>query len=398
MLNDGYVAARRQAPARPARPRNLAGVAGGIDWALVVATLALCVLGALSVYAATRDSLVMAGRSGTAYLQRDLVNVAIGAVLAAPAALIDYRSIRAYAWVVYGGVMVLLLAVLSPLGSTINGAHAWFDLGALQLEPSEFAKLAVILLAASLLAERDDNESTPPRRDIVLALVVIGLPLLLILAEPALGIAIVIAVAGLTVLTIAGVRARVTAGLLGAAVVLGVLVFQLHLLKPYQEQRFTYFADQSGTRTTTGYQIEQSKIAIGSGHLTGKGFLDGTQTNGKFIPEQQTDFVFTVGAEEGGFVGAGLILVALGALLWRGVTVAERAADPFGKAVAGGIVMWFAFQSFTNIGMTMGIMPVTGLPLPFVSYGGSAMFVDLIAVALLLNIHARSRRAGLSFL
>lgn len=361
---------------------------------LVCTTLVLCAIGALSVYAATSNTLRAGGHSATAYLKRDIINFVVGGVLAVPVARVDYRSLRATAPLLYAGVCVALLAVLSPLGSTINGAHGWFSLGPVQLEPSEFAKLAVILLLAGLLSERRDREPEPHREEIWLALAAAGLPVLLVLAEPALGIAIVLAAVALAALALAGTPSTWIAGLAAGAMVAGALAVQLHLLKPYQEQRFTYLAAPQTASSSTGYQIRQSRIAIGAGRLTGQGFLAGTQTDGGFIPEQQTDFVFTVAAEESGFVGASVVLVAIGGLLWACLSIAQRAPDLYGTVVAGSIAVWFGLQSFVNIGMATGIMPVTGLPLPFISYGGSALFADLLAVALLLNIARASRTRG----
>lgn len=379
--------------ARPATARRAAwrGRGRDIDWVLVVSTGVLVAIGMLSVYAATRNQLIATGRSGTGYLDRDLANLVVGLLLASPAAFYDYRQLRPWAPVLYAGLLLLLLAVLSPLGSTVNGAHGWFAFGPVQLEPSEFAKLGVILLSAAILSERRDRELEPSRGAILLALAAAGLPLLLILAEPALGIGIVVAVICLSLLALSGASSRWTLGLLAGAVVMGTAAFSLHLLKPYQQERFTAFTQPQGGHSSTGYQIEQSRIAIGSGGLTGQGLLAGSQTDGGFIPEQQTDFIFTVSAEEGGLLAGSVLLLALGVLLWRGIDICAGAKDLFGRLVAGGVVAWFAFQSFVNIGMTLGIMPVTGLPLPFVSYGGSSLFADLLGVALLLNIGRAQR-------
>ncbi len=351
----------------------------------------LIAIGVLSVYAATRNGLLSAGRPGTDYLKRDLLNALVAAAVAVPLSRQDYRQLRALSPLVYGGLTVLLLAVLSPLGSTINGAHAWFSLGPAQFEPSEFMKLGLLLLLAALLSERRDREDSPGRAQVLWGLGVAGLPTLLVLAEPALGIAIVLVVITLSLLAISGVPARVVSGLIAGVVVGGALAFGLHLLKPYQEQRFTAFTDAAAaSHTTAGYQMKQSLIAIGSGGLTGQGFLAGSQTDGGFVPEEQTDFVFTVSAEEGGLVTGSVLLIALGVLLLHGLRVAQYAPDLFGRLLAGGVVMWLAFQSFVNIGMTLGITPVTGLPLPFVSYGGSSVLADLLAVAVLVSIKRSS--------
>jgi rod shape determining protein RodA len=358
----------------------------GTDPVLVLSAAVLVTIGVLSVYAATRNHLAALGRPSDAYLMRDVVNVALGIAVAAPVALLDYRQLRPWTPIGYGGLAFLLLAVLSPLGTSVNGAHGWFALGPLQLEPSEFMKVGLILLLAGLLSDRQDREPGPETRKIVLALAAAGLPVLLVLAEPALGVAITLAAITLTLVALSGAPARWTYGLLGTALVVGTLGLSLHLLKPYQEERFTAFTDPTVQHSSAGYQLEQSKIAIGSGGVLGQGFLAGSQTDGGFIPEQQTDFIFTVTAEEGGLVGGSLLLLALGALLWRGVDVCLRAKDLYGRLIAGGVVIWFAFQAFVNIGMTLGIAPVTGVPLPFVSYGGSALFANMLGLALLLSV------------
>lgn len=365
-----------------------------LDTTLIMATVALSIVGALSVYAATRNHLVMTGRPSNAYLTRDLLNFAVSAALSIPLVLVDYRQLQIVAPLAYVTMLGLLALVLTPLGQRINGAHAWFSFGPVQLEPSEFSKLVVILLLAGLLSNRQDRETAPRFRTIMFSLAMAGLPSLLILAEPALGIAIVLAAISVTLVALSGARARLVMSMLLVAVVAGFLAASLHLLKPYQQERFTAFASPDATQhSTTGYQIHQSNIAIGSGGLWGQGFLRGSQTDGGFVPEQQTDFVFTVAAEEAGLVGGCTILTALAALLWRGISIAESAPDLYGRLIAGGVTMWLALQSFVNIGMTLGIMPVTGLPLPFVSYGGSSLLADLVGVALLLNVHRQTVRS-----
>ncbi|WP_322779726.1 rod shape-determining protein RodA [Frankia sp. Cas4] len=365
----------------------------GIDWILVGLTAALCGAGALCIYAATAAGLTAGGASPYRYLERDLVNLAIGSLLCAGATVCNYRLLAALAPVLYAGTCVLLLAVLTPLGSRVNGAHAWFSLGSQQFEPSELTKIVVILMVAGLLCQPPDGEVRPRTRDLVLCLALVMLPLLLILAEPALGVAIIVAVLAFVLLGLAGAGTRFLVVLLVAVALGSGVIVQLHLLKPYQEQRFTALAHPDQDTSGSGYHTVQSLTAIGDGGLFGQGFLQGSQTNGYFVPEQQTDFVFTVAAEEGGFVGAGALLLALTAICLRGLRIAEKAPDMFGKLVAGGVAVWFAVQTFVNVGMTMGIMPVTGLPLPFVSYGGTAAFVDLIGVGLLLNV-ARQSRCG----
>jgi rod shape determining protein RodA len=192
------------------------------------------------------------------------------------------------------------------------------------------------------------------------------------------------------VISLSGVSARWIVGMLAVALMGALVILHLHLLKQYQIDRFTNFTHPKADVQGTGYNTHQARIAIGSGGLFGKGLFHGSQTNGHFVPEQETDFVFTVAGEELGLAGAGLIVILVGIVLWRGVSIAARAEDAFGMLVAVGVVCWFGFQAFENIGMTVGIMPVTGLPLPFVSYGGSSMFASMLAIGLLQNVHIRS--------
>jgi rod shape determining protein RodA len=258
------------------------------------------------------------------------------------------------------------------------------------VQPSEFAKVAIVVGMAMLLAEKRDGETAPSDGDVVLVLGLVALPMGLIMLQPDLGTTMVIVFVVLGVLAVSGARGRWILGLVLAGTVVAVGAVQLGVLDDYQVARFTAFANPTSDLGATGYNANQARIAIGSGGLAGKGLFHGTQTNGRFIPEQQTDFVFTVAGEELGLLGAGAIIVVLGLVLWRGLRIASLATDPFGRLVAAGVVTWFAFQSFVNIGMTLGITPVTGLPLPFLSYGGSAMFANLIAVGLLQNVHLRS--------
>jgi rod shape determining protein RodA len=298
--------------------------------------------------------------------------------------------LRAYAPLVYIASVVGLLAVLSPLGSTINGAHSWIVLPAgFSVQPSEFAKVALVVGVAMLLSERRDGEASPLLSDLGLALGFAAIPLLLIMLQPDLGTAMVIAFIILGMLAVAGVPTKWILGMVGGAGVLGLIAIKVGVLSTYQVNRFAAFANPSLDPRGVGYNTGQARIAIGQGGLSGQGLFKGTQTNGKFVPEQQTDFIFTVAGEELGLIGAGMIIVLLGVVLWRTIRIARRAEDLFGVLVATGIACWFTFQAFENIGMTLGITPVTGLPLPFVSYGGSAMFANMMAIGLLQNVHLK---------
>ena len=356
-----------------------------LDWLLVAIVLALMAFGTLLVWAATATS----GASyHDPYLIRQLINIAIGLILMCAVSMLDYRQLRQYAPIVLVLSCLGLLAVLSPLGSVVNGAKAWITLpGGFQIEPSEYAKIAVIFVGAMILSELKPGETRPRPRAIAIAVGLSAIPLVLVIAEPALGVVIVLMslITGLIVLS--GVRLRWLAGLAVAGAVGVYAVTQLHLLKAYQVSRLTSFLHPSQDPRGTGYSAYQSKIAIGSGGLTGHGLFHGPLVAGGFVPEQHTDFIFAVAGEEIGFVGEMVIIVLLGLLLLRALQIAARADDQFGMLIASGIAIWFGIQSFINIGMTIGIMPVTGLPLPFVSYGGSAIFADMIAIGALHCVH-----------
>jgi rod shape determining protein RodA len=360
-----------------------------IDWVLLAATGALMVIGTLLVYSATRAKMLEVGADPQAYLKKHLLTIAIGIALGIMTASFDYRALRAYAPIVYVASLVGLVAVLA-LGSSRNGAQAWIALPAgFTLQPSELAKVALVVSLAMLLAERKDAEREPGNVDIALALVVAAIPMALIMLQPDLGTTAVMAAIVLGVLAVAGVSSKWMAGLIAAGLVAATIAITSGFLSTYQVDRLKAFTDPQLDPQGFGYNINQSLITVGSGGLTGQGLFHGTQTNGLFVPEQQTDFVFTVAGEELGFVGSALIVVLVGVILWRGLRIAARADDMFGRLVAVGIVCWFTFQAFENIGMTLGIMPVTGVPLPLISYGGSSMFANLMAIGLLENVHLR---------
>jgi rod shape determining protein RodA len=376
-------------PRRPVASRALARESPlrRLDWVLLLAVLALSILGSLLVWSATRSHQEQLGADPAYYFKRHLVNLVIGLVLGMVTMLFDYRALRAYAPFVYVGSVFGLLAVLA-VGRTINGSHSWIVLPAgFQIQPSEFAKVAIVVGGAMLLGEKRDGEDEPRLSDIFQMLLLVALPVALIMLQPDLGTVMVVVFILFGMLAVSNVSAKWLVGLLVAGVIGAALVIQVGLLKDYQINRFKAFANPTADTRSVSYNQNQAKITIGAGGVFGKGLFHGTQTEGQFVPEQQTDFVFTVAGEELGLIGAGGIIALLGIVLLRGLRIANRAEDSFGRLVATGVVCWFAFQGFENIGMTLGIMPVTGLPLPFVSYGGSAMFANLIAIGLLQNVH-----------
>ncbi len=393
-MSYGYPAAGRGESMRrrglASRAADRESVLRRLDWVLVLAVLALCAIGTTLVYSATRGLLLDRGDDPMGYLKRNILNIAIGLFLAAATALFDYRMLRAYAPFVYIASVLGLIAVLSPLGSTVNGSHSWIILpGGFSVQPSEFAKVALCVGLAMILSEKRDAEDQPRIVDVGLALVVAAVPIALIMLQPDLGTTIIIGFLVLGILAVAGTPSAWMAGLVTLGVLGAGMAIKAGVLSTYQINRFAAFANPEFDPGGAGYQLKQARIAIGSGGFNGSGLFQGTQTNGKFIPEQQTDFIFTVAGEELGFIGAATIIVLLGLVLWRACRIAMGAEDMFGRLVATGIVCWFTFQMFENIGMTIGIMPMTGVPLPFVSYGGSSMFASLMAIGLLQNVHMR---------
>jgi len=373
-----------------AHPKRRDTVARRLDWVLLVAVLSLGAIGALLVWSATRQPQIDTGGNPQAFLERHLLNLAIGLVIGGVASLFDYRMLRAYAPVLYLASIAGLVAVLSPLGSTIKGAHSWIVLPAgFSVQPSEFAKVALVVGVAMLLSEKRDGVDAPSHVDVVQALLLAVVPVVLVLLQPDLGTVMVLVFLLLGMLAVSGAPTKWIVGLLLAGVVGGFLAVQAGVLEDYQVKRLTAFADPGADPRGAGYNTQQARIAIGSGGLWGKGLLEGPQTQGGFVPEQQTDFVFTVAGEELGLAGSGAIILLLGVVLYRAYRIALRADELFGRLLATGVLCWFTFQAFENIGMCLGIMPVTGLPLPFLSYGGSSMFANLLAVGLLQNVHMR---------
>jgi rod shape determining protein RodA len=377
-------------PSRGARLLHRDSLLRRLDWTLLLAVLALSAIGAALVWSATRQEALDTGGDPQAFLKKHILNVAVGLVLGAVASVFDYRMLRAYAPVLYVLSLVGLVLVLSPLGSTINGSHSWIVLPAgFSVQPSELAKVSLVVGMSMLLAEKRDAEDTPRHVDVLLALAVAAVPLTLVMLQPDLGTALVICALVLGLVAVSGAALRWVVGLVAGAVLVAFVAIQTGMLKDYQLDRFRAFYDPSADPKGAGYNVRQSQIAVGSGGVDGQGLFHGAQTQGQFVPAQQTDFIFTVAGEELGFVGAATVVALLGLVLWRVGRVAMQAEDLFGRLVATGILCWFAFQAFENIGMTLGIMPVTGVPLPFVSYGGSSMFASLLAVGLLQNVHMR---------
>ena len=362
-----------------------------LDWILLIAAFALSLMGSLLVWSASRADLASEG-DPQSYLKRHLINIGVALVLGFIASRINYRLLRAYTPVVYVASMILLLVPFVPgLGVTIAGARAWIDVPlGLTIQPSEFAKITVILMMAALLSERRDREEEPSAQDVLLALVVAAIPTAIILVQNDTGTVLILAAVSLSIVAVSGVRTRWLVGLIGAAI-LGVLAsIQLGLLQDYQVDRLTSFINPDEDVSASAYNANQARIAIGGGGLDGYGLFEGPQTQGNFVPVNESDFIFTVAGEELGFLGSALLIALMAVILWRAVLIAWKADDLYGRLVATGVAAWLAFQMFENIGMTLGIMPITGIPLPFVSAGGTSMMATWIALGLLQTVRLHS--------
>lgn len=373
--------------------RNRQSLVHGFDPVLTAVVGLLLFIGTLLVWAATRDWYTRNGLDGQYYLKRHIINILIGLVLAYGTTVIDYRLLRAYTPFLWGaGVLGLIIVLIPGLGSEVNGAKAWIALpGGFQIQPAELAKIAIIIGMSMILSERSHDSDGPTSSDVLQSLAIAAIPVLLIILQPDMGTILIISAAVVTIIAVSGSPARWVAGLLAIAVIGGFVAVKAGVISEYQVNRLQTFVDPNADTQGAGYQLRQARITVGSGGLIGTGLFSGPQTNGRFVPEQQTDFIFTVAGEELGFLGSGAILILYLILLMRGFSIARRTNDPFGRLVCTGVIAWFAFQIFENIGMTMGLMPMTGVPLPFISYGGSSMFATLIGVGLLQNVHARLR-------
>ena len=384
---------RSRTAAYGARPTTVLR-APGLDWILLLAVAALLTFGSLLVWSATSTRDDLTGGDPTAYLQKQLVNVAIGVVLMVMVLATDHRWVRILAPLVYVASIGGLVLVLTS-GSTINGSRSWLQLGGMSIQPAEFAKLAVVIGMALLVAERAEGRRRHDVNwvDVTGMLVIAGIPAALIMMQPDLGTMLVLSATVFGVIAASGASRRWLVLLVAGGVSAGVAAVSAGLLKQYQVDRFLAFTNPDLDPRGAGYNTEQARIAVGNGGLFGEGLFGGSQTRSGFVPEQHTDFIFTVAGEELGLVGATVLIALLCVVIWRALSIAANTDDVFGRIAAAGIACWFGFQAFQNVGMCLGIMPVTGVPLPFVSYGGSSMFAGMLALGLLQNIHLRSSTA-----
>jgi rod shape determining protein RodA len=360
-----------------------------VDITLVLSALLAATVGIIMIYTATKGTLATQGLSPTYFAKRQGLFVGLGVVSMLVVALVDYRHLERIAMGIYGVIVFMLLAVLSPVGSHALGSQRWFSLGPLQVQPSEFAVLALIVAVATFCARRDEGLGWP---DVIKVLILGGIPIVLVMAQPDLGTALIMTIVLLVMLAVAGLPARILLLLVLGLVAAVVIALKGGFLHHYQIERLTSFLHQNSSDPSQQgavYNLQQAKNAIGSGGLWGAGIGHGAQTNLGYVPEQQTDFIFTAVGEQLGFIGASAVLVLLAVIAWRFLRTAQLARDTLGRLLCAGIFMFFAFSVFQNAGMTMGIMPITGIPLPFLSYGGSAALVFFMAVGVSLSVYAR---------
>jgi rod shape determining protein RodA len=358
-----------------------------LDPVLLVTTGGLALVGFLLVYSATKASLLQFHQDPGYYLKKQVAFAVLGVVLLLLVASVDYRFFKVYAGFAYVAAILTLILVQTPLGSSSAGAQRWFAFAGFQITPSEFTKIALILMLASVLSEL--RAGSPSLSEMVRVVAIAALPVALVFIQPDIGTTIVLVAVLAGILVVAGTQIRHLIALTVVGVLLIFGAFQMHVIRDYQLARLSAFLDPTSSPADVRYNLDQSLIAIGSGGITGQGYLQGRLTNLDFVPEQHTDFIFTAAGEEFGFVGSSVILVLFAILMWRAIRIASLSKDPFGTYVAAGVASMFAIQMFVNVGMTIGIMPITGIPLPFVSYGGSAMLANFIGVGLLLNVHMR---------
>jgi len=351
------------------------------EWALPLLALAACGLGTMTVYSATH----VPGMQGFSPLAlRQLTWLAGGCVAMLAALAFDYRRLERSAFVVYLIVLAGVIAV-PILGRVGGGSRRWIPLGPFSIQPSEFMKLGLVIVLARHFARTYERKLG--LRAAVVPMILTGVPAVLILVQPDLGTVAILGIVALTMLVLGGIRLRWFVAL--GVLVLAVAPFAWPHLKSYQQKRVLTFLKPEMDPLGAGYHVLQSKIAVGSGMTWGKGFLRGTQNHLNFLPEQHTDFIFSVFAEEWGFVGA-MVLVALYlALVLRGLVIAARARDRFGVLLVLGLTSTVFWQAVINIGMTTGMLPVVGIPLPFFSYGGSSLLCLLLGIGLTMNVSMR---------
>ncbi len=354
-----------------------------MDFVLIAAVCAVILYSLVIIGSATHSD-----PAGVRFVQRQGLFAVLNIAMAVFLMNFDYKMLQRYGMKLYYFNLVLLVAVML-VGHSALGAQRWIQLGPVTIQPSEFAKLIMIISLASLLEDKVGKLNT--LQDLLPVAAFVGLPFILVMKQPDLGTSLVFIAIFLGMIFACGVNLKLLGGMFAAGLAILPLLW-MFVLKEYQKMRIMVFLDPNVDPLGSGYHIIQSEIAIGSGMLFGKGLLGGTQSQLNFLPENHTDFIFAVVGEELGFIGATVLLILYLVILWRGMRIAQDASDTFGMLMAVGITSMLAFHVLVNVGMTMGIMPVTGIPLPLMSYGVSSLTTNIMAVAILLNIYMKKQK------
>ncbi len=362
-----------------------------LDPVLLLVTAGLVVVGLFAIYSATSQTLRQDGLDPLSRVNKQAVTAILGCILLLLIATFDYRFLKVYAGFIFGTTLFLLLLLQIPgVAGNVSGTSNYINIpgvSLLQISPSEFSKIGLIVILSAMLSEL--RSPIPELADVVRVLMVAALTMGLVFINVEIGTTIVLMAITVGILVVAGTRAKHLIALaLGSLLLIG-LAFQLNVIEDYQINRVLSFIDSESATADARYNLDQSKIAVGSGGMFGRGYLHGTQTALDYVPEQHTDFIFTVVGEEFGFMGSVFVLSLFALLMWRAIRIASLSKDPFGTYLATGVASMFAIQMFVNVGMVIGIMPITGIPLPFLSYGGTTMLVNFVAVGILLNVHMR---------
>lgn len=361
-----------------------------VPWGMVALIIGIALVGLSAVYSATYTA-----HGPSSLFTKQIIWVCLGIIVMFAALIPDYHTVGRYAYILYA-LSVFFLILVAIVGRTGMGAQRWLPIGSFAFQPSELAKLSLVLALARFFAE-DPKQGGYELRDLLVPGAMLLVPLVLVMKQPDLGTALMLIFTTAFIAILAGIRlntviAVVVLGAMVAAAVFLVAPVRHKIwtsLKPYQQKRITAFIDPSSDPLGSGYHATQAKIAVGSGQTTGKGFRRGTQSQMAFLPERHTDFIFAVIAEERGFIGSTFLIVLYVVLLLVGVDAAKSAKDKMGTLMAGGIVSMLSLYVFINIGMAAGILPVVGVPLPLVSYGGTSIITTFLAIGLLLNIRSR---------
>jgi rod shape determining protein RodA len=360
-----------------------------LDVLLLATTFVLTAIGLVLVYSASRAYALSIGVGPYYFVERQVIYVALGLVVMVIFSVIDYRRIEEWGYWIYGLSILGLIAVISPIGQSSGGATRWISLGPIQLQPSEFAVIGLICAIACYVSRR---ESELGFRELGVILALAALPMLLVVKQPDLGTGIVMCIVLAALLVIGGVRMRYLLALLSVVIVAFVALGELHLLNGYQISRLTCFLHQDSQASsfqTCNYNLIQAKTAIGSGGIRGTGLLNGQVTNLGYVPVAYADFIFSALGEQLGFLGGIGLIAVFCVLLARVVRGIQLARDMLGRLLCAGILAFIAFSVFQNVGMNIGIMPITGIPLPFISYGGSALLAFYAGIGLVSNVELR---------